>query len=381
MPDISPTLLLPGLKLALVAILLGFLPLSAYSYYRFRLVQRRLEVRRILDKLGITSRYAKVYIHDIGPWHYLMAVGFAAGVSATGLVALFLGLELGIDRTPTLPLIGAVDVATTAAADWRTYQHHALLVYGMGFLGAYLWGLQYILRRYSMNDLIPAAYYHVGLRMIFAALIALLIYHTVAAPAASEGGAAPAAAFSGWNNLLPVLAFVIGSFPQRGVRWLVSRLEGLGRAREFGVPPLPLDLIEGVTDYDRFRLEELGIDSCYDLATADYIPLLLRTPYGARELIDWILQAKLCVRFGPHVQALREQGYRIITDLADLDEATMEDLAKTTPLNLFALRQASRAVREDCNIERLQRAALLLGRYWESAEEAAPESATAPDPS
>ena len=92
--------------------------------------------------------------------------------------------------------------------------------------------------------------------------------------------------------------------------------------------------------YDRMRLEELGIDSCYDLAAADFVPLILRAPYGARELIDWLLQAKMCVRFGDGVRGLREQGVRLITDLARLDDAELVELAAASEVPIFALRQA-----------------------------------------
>jgi predicted RecB family nuclease len=58
------------------------------------------------------------------------------------------------------------------------------------------------------------------------------------------------------------------------------------------VPRAPLGMVEGIENHDRLRLEELGIDTCYDLATADFVPLVLRMPYSALQLIDWILQAK-----------------------------------------------------------------------------------------
>ena len=61
-------------------------------------------------------------------------------------------------------------------------------------------------------------------------------------------------------------------------------------------------MIEGVSGYDKMRLAELGIDSCHDLAMADFIPLVLKTSYGPRELADWILQAKLCVYCGEAVR-------------------------------------------------------------------------------
>ena len=131
---------------------------------------------------------------------------------------------------------------------------------------------------------------------------------------------------------------------------------------------LPLNMIEGMTSYDIFRLEEVGIDTCYDLANTDFIPLLLKTSYGARELIDWILQAKLCVRFGDATEELRTRGIRTITDLEGLDEAYLETLAKETSLVLPSLKHATHKSVSDQNIERLKRAAELLGHYWEGDE-------------
>ena len=124
-------------------------------------------------------------------------------------------------------------------------------------------------------------------------------------------------------------------------------------------------MIEGMTAYDIFRLEELGIDTCYDLANADFIPLLLKTSYGSRELIDWLLQAKLCVRFGESIEELRTRGIRTITDFDGLDDAYLENLAKETTLTLPSLQKATRTSISDQNIERLKRAAELLGHYWE----------------
>jgi hypothetical protein len=91
----------------------------------------------------------------------------------------------------------------------------------------------------------------------------------------------------------------------------------------------PLEMIEGIELHDVLRLEELGIETCYDLATADAIPLTLRTPYSARQLIDWILQAKLCVYFGEAVKDLRQHGIRVIIDLEPLEAQDLETLEET----------------------------------------------------
>jgi hypothetical protein len=170
------------------------------------------------------------------------------------------------------------------------------------------------------------------------------------------------------DGILIVTVFLVGMFPQQGIRWLTSRIAFSDHDSHPSVRNLPLNMIEGMTPYDIFRLEELGIDTCFDLANTDFIPLLLKTSYGARELIDWILQAKLCVHFGDATGELRNRGIRTITDLDNIDELHLESLAKETTLMLPRLQQATRISVSDHNIARLRRAAELLGHYWEGVD-------------
>jgi len=171
------------------------------------------------------------------------------------------------------------------------------------------------------------------------------------------------------DGILIVSAFLVGMFPQQGIRWLSNKISFIRERRHASVRDLPLGMIEGMTSYDAFRLEELGIDTCYDMANTDFIPLLLKTSYGARELIDWILQAKLCVRFGDATNELRERGIRLITDLEGLDDHYLENLATETTLMLPSLKHATHMSVTDTNIKRLKRAAELLGHYWEGDQQ------------
>jgi len=351
-----------------LAIMVAFLPVSAYTYFAYRLDQRKLEVERILEVLGIKSNYGKIYTQDIGQWHFFVAVLFTMSIAGAGLAALLLSSELGLADTPTLLLAGTrltkskCDIACLIA-----YQHGALLAFGLGFLGAYIWGLQSILRRYSMNDLLPIAYYHFGLRMMLSSFIALLIYHAVGGFSTEFNNAEqnPNLLTPTSDGLLILTVFLVGMFPQKGVRWVTKKAGLSGQDNNPSVRNLSLDMIEGMTTYDIYRLEELGIDTCYDLATADFIPLLLKTSYGARELIDWLLQAKLCVRFGEATAELRARGIRTITDLEGLDETYLEALAKETSLMLPTLKRATQKSVSDQNIDRLKRAGEKLGHYWE----------------
>jgi len=358
------------LRCLTLAALVGFLPICAYTYYSYRIGQRKLEIKRILRVLDIQSEYREIYIQDIGRMHFFVAVMFAMSIATAGLASLLLGSELRLADTPSLLLSGSQLTnleCGPGTSCLKAYQHGALLAFGLGFLGAYIWGLQGIFRRYSMNDLMPVAFYHFGLRMLLSSFIALLIYHAVGGfnTDISSVKQESQAMLPTSDGALIILVFLVGMFPQQGLRWLKNKAGFSLGANHPSVKPLPLNMIEGMTNYDIYRLEELGIDTCYDLANADFVPLLLKTSYGARELIDWLLQAKLCVRFGDGIFELRERGIRTVTDFAGLDDAYLETLAKETSLMLPSLKQATQLSVSDSNIERLKRAAERLGHYWE----------------
>ena len=357
------------LRCLTLMVLVGFLPVCAYTYYTYRIGQRKLEIKRILRVLNIQTEYRDIYVQDIGRMHFFVAVMFTMSIATAGLASLLLSSELHLADKATLLLSGSQLTNLECIPDSPcliAYQHGALLAFGLGFLGAYIWGLQGIFRRYSMNDLMPIAFYHFGLRMLLSSFIALLIYHAVGGFNGDVSGTK-----EGSTSLLPtsdgaliILLFLVGMFPQQGLRWLKSKI-GFDSNDNPSVRPLPLNMIEGMSSYDIYRMEELGIDTCYDLANADFVPLLLKTSYGARELIDWLLQAKLCVRFGDGTFELRERGIRTVTDFAGLDDSYLETLAKETSLMLPSLQQATQLSVSDSNIDRLKRAAERLGHYWE----------------
>jgi hypothetical protein len=249
----------------------------------------------------------------------------------------------------------------------------------MAFLGAYLWGLQYIFRRYSLSDLTPSVYYDLSMRMIFAAITALVIYNALEALASGGESSSNDPASGGISlSIWPVLAFFIGMFPQRGLRWLSDRLPMLSSGNDAATRKASLELVEGIEIHDTLRLEELGVDTCYDLATADFVPLVLKTPYSARQLIDWILQAKLCVYFGETVQDLRQHGIRTILDLEHLTDEDIASLSAETSATKSALERARTSIKDNIDIKRLQRAGETIGHFWQDQEKLFTESEGGP---
>lgn len=117
----------------------------------------------------------------------------------------------------------------------------------MALLGAYVWGLQHVVRRYVLNDLLPSVYYALSLRMILAAITALVLYNAYAALTSVDTSSTASGGVM-LSKIWPPLAFLIGTFPQRGLRWLTDRLPILGPETEAAMRRAPLELIAKVSN-------------------------------------------------------------------------------------------------------------------------------------
>jgi hypothetical protein len=348
-PNSRIAALFPGLdenfipRILWIVLLYEFLPVTALSFHQFARARRRLEVERLMRKLGISANQREAYFQERSGVHFSIAVGFASTVTAAGLTMLAFG-----DRLPELvPQILLAEGSETGGdgGALRFPRAGSELIMSMGFLGAYVWGLLALARRYFVSDLHPGLYYGLATRMLVAAIVSLVIYNASQALTGTD----TATAGGGITAMIwPALAFTIGAFPQRGVQWLTNRLL-ISREDAALRRAAPLGMIEGMTPYDQMRLEEEDIDSCYDLASADLVPLVLRTPYSARTIHEWILQAKLCSFFAEGVQDLRRQGIRMLTDLDGLDDGAVATLAKETSLTEGALKRA----RAECSKQEL----------------------------
>jgi hypothetical protein len=344
---------LTTLKLVVATVLYLFIPVSALTYYFTRRHTRVLEVDRMLSILNINPAYAKAY----GPdklYSYLWSVAYASIVAFIGLALLLFSRELGLENGD-FPRVRLGDENSTVEFP----EIGSRLVFAMAFLGVYLSGLQQVYRRFAVNDLSPTLYYGLAMRVLLASTVALIIYN---AYSALSGGDTAGAGITA--NIWPALAFLIGVFPQRGLRWLSDKLPILSQSTDAAVRPAPLEMIEGIETHDVLRLEELGIDNCYDLAHADFVPVLLKTPYSARQLVDWILQAKLCVYFGEDVKELRRLGIRTILDLDALSAEEIDALPDDTSATADVLARARDSVKNNPELLRLREVGQVLGMYW-----------------
>lgn len=337
--------------LALFVIYL-FLPLSALTYYSFRRPRHLAKVQRIIRVLEVDERDMGSYDEAYPGRHLLLAVVYSSIVCIVGLAALMFNanieakfIALGADVK-----VGAMNFPVD----------DSLLMLGMAFLGAYLWGIQYVFRRYMSDDINPGVFYSLSMRMLLAGALAVVIFNAYEALA---GGGNTSSAQGIGKTIWPALAFVLGMFPQRGLTWLREKIPMFSPEKDPTVRALPLEMIEGIEMHDRLRLEECGLDSCHDLATTDFVPLAIHTPYSARTLIDWMLQAKLCIYCGDAMRDLRAYGIRTIIDVETMTPEQMDVLSQETSVTRPALERAKLYLGRSQEVTRLRKIGNLLGVF------------------
>lgn len=233
----------------------------------------------------------------------------------------------------------------------------------LGFLGAYFFAINMILRRYLLADLKPKAYSHITVRILAVivlvwvlSLIPDLVGNTVTAvgdaattvvsslsgaPAAAQpaatspqpGTAEQEPASSQPGPLLLILAFFVGIVPETGTAIIQEYL----RSQKFladRIPSLqeklPLNDLEGVNLYNRARLLDEGIENIENLAHHDLIDLLLQTRIPLPRLVDWVDQGIL---------------YLHIVDVTEVESQSTAEAQKKTvalqKLRLYGIRTAT----------------------------------------
>jgi hypothetical protein len=148
-----------------------------------------------------------------------------------------------------------------------------------GFLGAYSFILQMLVRRFFQSDLRPAAYANALLRLIVVLILVAALYQIL--PHDNPRSAA-------------AIAFVIGFFPLAGMqaiqRFAASALRVVVPSLN---PPYPLNRIDGLSVWYEARLLEEGIEDMQSLATANFVDVILHTRVPVGRLVDWVDQAHL----------------------------------------------------------------------------------------
>ena len=326
-----------------IFVLCSFFIFTAISFSKHRLPKKKREYQRIRRVLGIQDDaeeeqlISEIFQTEFKGADYVLPVFFVTLFCALGFWVLFAG------ETPLILAGISPDGVSDINPEKFSYNQLSLVAIGMAILGSYIWSIQYIVRRLINLDLIPGAYYSIGTRIIFATFVSVVLHHFIQSLNQNTK--------KELLELLPVLAFLTGIFPQRVLQYLQERVPFFSKGNK-RAHKLPLDMIEGITLFSRVRLAEVGIDNAQNLAEANIRELILKTPFNPLLLLDWIAQAKLYVTVKDGMDGLRKASIRTVFDLQaaksnnDLDEvahlsqieeehlSTICDILKEDPKNI-----------------------------------------------
>jgi hypothetical protein len=164
------------------------------------------------------------------------------------------------------------------------------------FLGAYVYFVQMLMRRYFQADLRAGAYVSGYIRVVSALLIVTALWAVLPHGAASR-------------SAMVAVAFVVGWFPDVGLRALFRfasrRLRGFVPALE---PAYPLNRLDGLNVWYEGRLLEEGIEDLENLVSANLVDVLLHTRVPVARLVDWIDQAILLIHLPAEPVVIEQSG-------------------------------------------------------------------------
>ncbi len=185
---------------------------------------------------------------------------------------------------------------------------------GFGFLGAYIFSVQLIYRRFTTLDLKPSIY-----MQCTGTLLAGYAFNYVAFGAITSLTMLDKAEDGLGVGLATIIAFSLGYFPGFAIRWFNRVAYKTLQDSTLKSDALSLSLIEGISDFHQVRLQDEGIDNIQNLASSHIEALIVNTPFTTLQLIDWIDQAILRLYVTrDDADAFRRGGVRGIADFRDL---------------------------------------------------------------
>ena len=277
----------------------SYIPLVYYSYSINRKPVIKEDISHRLRQTNLqTDTLDKTFENFYGDKQYKLPIFLVTIVTFAGFLLVFFptGISGFKEVVYSGDLIEYIKAITKAPP--ITY----------GFIGAYLFSIQLIFRRYVQSDLKPEVFMFVTMRI----LVTLILTFVISLFFWSTEGT--------FSSYALAFSFLIGIFPKIGFKWIETLVSmTLGIKSDKFRDPMPLNAIEGLTIWHEIRLLEEDIENIQNLATANIKYLLITTRFDAQRLMDWVDQALLLIHVGPeNIKDWRQAGIRTATDVLDL---------------------------------------------------------------
>jgi hypothetical protein len=210
--------------------------------------------------------------------------------------------RIGLDTLFPVLLTAAVLAVCWAAVLWDDRflrdPQDVWDVLKFAFLGAYVFIVQMLLRRFYGSDLRSSAYTSALLRITVVLVSVGALYQLLEIWLSGTGDARR------WEA---AIAFTIGFFPLVASQVL---LRAVSAPLRMATPSLesdyPLSQIDGLNIWYEARLVEENIEDMQNLATANFVDVMLHTRVPVGRLVDWVDQAYLCLHLDRVERGRRE---------------------------------------------------------------------------
>lgn len=329
-------------RFIIILIIGGFMPFTAISFLTVMLKRKKKEFQKALTEMDIHTSRSVEDTYSAG--RFFLPVVFVTLICIVAITFFVYSDDLSADMRDNLLLTGAF---FGQAKEGLMYQSMAVL--SMAFLGGFLWSAQNIIRRMVAYDLSPFVYYSAGIRIILASVVALVLSFII--------GKDSSQSVISFQASLGAISFLAGMFPERVLTYIINLYKRFFSPDELNEQVLSLYKIEGISLSHRERFSEIGIDNAQNLATASLTKLLIETPYGARQLLDWIGQAKLLCYAKENIDGLRQVGIRTVFDLIKVRQTPerLMELSEAVGINSPMLQVIHDQVVNDKGIQSLYR--------------------------
>ena len=153
--------------------------------------------------------------------------------------------------------------------------------------------------------------------------------------------------------------FIIAFVPRLFLTWTKKYARSLLSFSDSPVEELDIQLIQGIDIWKEERLEEEGIESVQNLATADAITLGVKTHYPLLTILDWIDQAILIQRFPKKFKPMQDAGMAVSAiefcriSLLNNNATLIETVAGKLDINAAILFYEMQAMIEDAAIQNI----------------------------